>query len=635
MRARGRQPACRPSWNKRFDELHLNEIKGQRMSAVDISTTGGSRDKPFRLGQAAWLRALERTAPLHQRPEHIFPALLDELAGRFGNTKALISEREAFSFVELAERANRYSRWALEQNLAPGTVIGLMMPNRPEYLAIWLGITRIGCVAALLNTNLARASLAHCIGVVGARHLIVADEFTPALATALPLLKSAPEVWVYGVSQHFRSIEPALKELSGAALQNCERRKVTLTDRALCIYTSGTTGLPKAANVSHHRIMAWSHWFAGMMDTRPDDRLYNCLPFYHAIGGVAASGALLTGGGSVFIREKFSAKSFWQEVCEQKCTVFQYIGELCRYLVNGPVSPYEHGHQLRLCCGNGLGGDIWQKFKERFQVPHILEFYAATEANFSLYNFEEEPGAIGRIPAFLIHRFPIKLIKMNAEALEPIRNNEGLCIPAAAGEAGEAVFRIAKEEAAGAASFEGYTSAADSGKKVLHNVLAKGDAWFRSGDLMRKDARGFFYFIDRIGDTFRWKGENVSTSEVMHAISACAGVNEATVYGVALPNTEGRAGMAAIAIDGSFDLAVLKAHLDECLPRYAQPLFLRIIGGLDLTSTFRPKKSDFAAQGYNPEAIEDALYFNDPVGGKYIKLDAPLYDEIVKGRIKL
>jgi fatty-acyl-CoA synthase len=605
------------------------------MGGANTGAVEEGKDRPFRLGQAAWLRALERTAPLPQHPGHIFPAVLDELSGRFGDSPALISGHETFSFLELAARANRYSRWALEQDLAPGTIIGLMMPNRPEYLAIWLGITRTGCIAALLNTNLTGASLAHCIGVVGARHLIVADELTPALAAALPLLPSEPEVWVHGAPQHFRAIEPAVEELSGTALQNFERRKVTLADRALCIYTSGTTGLPKAANVSHHRIMAWSSWFAGMMDTRPDDRLYNCLPFYHAIGGVAANGAMLLGGGSVFIREKFSAKSFWQEVCEQKCTVFQYIGELCRYLLNRPAAPSERSHGLRLCCGNGLGGDIWQKFKERFQIPHILEFYAATEANFSLYNLEEEPGAIGRIPAFLAHRFPIKLIKMEAEALQPIRNDAGLCIPAAAGETGEAVFRIAGEGGAGAASFEGYTSAADSGKKVLRDVLAKGDAWYRSGDLMRRDARGFFYFADRIGDTFRWKGENVSASEVMHAISACPGVNEATVYGVALPNAEGRAGMAAIAIDGSFDLGALKAHLDACLPRYAQPLFLRIIGKLDLTSTFRPRKADLTAQGCNPESAGDQLYFNEPASGKYIKLDASLYDDIVQGRIRL
>jgi fatty-acyl-CoA synthase len=605
------------------------------MGGANAGAFVDGKDKPFRSGQAAWLRALERTALLQQRPECIFPAVLDELSSRFGNAPALISGRETFSFLELAQRANRYSRWALEQELEPGTVIGLMMPNQPEYLAIWLGITRTGCVAALLNTNLTGTSLAHCIAVAGARHLIVADELALALAAALPLLPSAPEVWVRGTSQHFRGIEPAVNELSGAGLQDFERRNITLADRALCIYTSGTTGLPKAANVSHHRIMAWSHWFAGMMDTQPDDRLYNCLPFYHAIGGVAANGAMLLGGGSVFVKEKFSAKSFWQEVCEQECTMFQYIGELCRYLLNRPVSPHEHSHRLRLCCGNGLGGDIWQRFKQRFQIPHILEFYAATEANFSLYNFEEEPGAIGRIPAFLAHRFPIKLIKMDTEALEPVRNDEGLCVPAAAGEAGEAVFRIAREGGAGAASFEGYTSAADSGKKVLRDVLAKGDAWYRSGDLMRKDARGFFYFADRIGDTFRWKGENVSASEVTHAILAGPGVKEATVYGVALPGAEGRAGMAAIVADRCFDLAALKTHLDACLPRYAQPLFLRVIGTLDLTSTFRPKKGDLAAQGYDPHTIEDQLYFNDPASGKYIKLDASLYDDIVKNRIKL
>jgi fatty-acyl-CoA synthase len=606
----------------------------QGNGAMNSDHSDKERATSFRLGQAAWLRALERTAPLQRTPLRTFPVLLGELADRFGDAPALISRQETVTYRDLFTRSNRYSRWALEQDLPVGTAVGLMMHNCPDYLAIWFGLTRVGCVAALFNTNLSGASLAHCIGIAKVRHLIVSDEFRAEAESALPYCEPLPEVWFHKGSQpHGRSLEGASKELRGTALESIEQRAVTLADRALCIYTSGTTGLPKAANVSHNRIMAWSHWFAGMMDTGPKDRLYNCLPFYHAIGGVAANGAMLAGGGSIFLREKFSASSFWKEVCDYECTLFQYIGELCRYLLNAPISSYERDHRLRLCCGNGLGGDIWPSFKERFQIPHILEFYAATEANFSLYNCDEEPGAIGRIPPFLSHRFPIKLIAMDDSALEPLRNEDGLCIPSKAGEAGEAVFQIAKAEDAGAAAFEGYTTEKDSGKKILRDVFAKGDRWYRSGDLMKRSAKGYFYFVDRIGDTFRWKGENVSTSEVAHVLSACPGVKEAAVYGVQVPKADGRAGMAAVATGSHFDLAALKAHLDAGLPRYAQPLFLRIIAKLDLTATFRPKKSQFAAQGFDPAVIQDELYFNDQ--GAFVRLASPLYEDIVSGRMKL
>ena len=608
------------------------------MSLQDETIT--REDTSFSLGQQAWLRALERTAPIERQPERTFPVLLEELAEKFGDAPALISSQEVLTFNQLLARSNQYTRWALELDLQPGTAVGLMMPNRPEYLAAWLGVTRAGCVAALLNTNLVGPALAHCMRAAGMQHLIAQDEYCPALSGALPLLEAAPSVWVHGSStSNFLSLSEALDRQAKGLLQNGERRLITLSDRALYIYTSGTTGLPKAAVISHNRVMAWSHWFAGMMDARPSDRLYNCLPLYHSVGGVAATGALLTSGGSVFIRRKFSAKEFWDEVCANDCTLFQYIGELCRYLLNAPISPSERKHRLRLCCGNGLGGDIWPKFKERFQVPHILEFYAATEANFSLYNFDEEPGSVGRVPAFLAHRFPIKLIEIDPETLEPVRNVSGLCIQAGVNQPGEAVFRIGHAPkpgaGAGAASFEGYTSTKDSEKKILRDVLEKGDAWYRSGDMMRKSGKGFFYFADRLGDTFRWKGENVSTSEVMHVVAACPGITEATVYGVAVPHAEGRAGMAAVSIEATFDLALLYDHLQRQLPRYSQPLFLRIIRELELTSTFKPKKADLAREGYDPAAVRDELYFNDHASGKFVKLDAPLYEDITEGRTRL
>ncbi len=405
-------------------------------------------------------------------------------------------------------------------------------------------------------------------------------------------------------------------------------------DTALYIYTSGTTGLPKAAKVSHFRLMQWSHWFAGMMDTRSSDRMYNCLPMYHSIGGVVATGATLVNGGSVVLRQRFSASHFWDDVVEWNCTLFQYIGELCRYLVNSPPHPREAEHRLRLCCGNGLRPDVWDEFKRRFRIPQILEFYAATESNFSLYNCEGKPGAIGRIPSFLAHRIPVALIKFDIETGEPIRNEEGFCIRCSANEVGEAIGKILDGSSPGS-RFEGYTDKEASDRKILRNVFVNGDAWFRTGDLMRRDESGYFYFVDRVGDTFRWKGENVSTTEVADTISAYPGVIEAVVYGVAIPGTEGRAGMAAIVVSEDFDLVAFRQHLAERLPEYARPLFLRIRCEIEMTATFKPKKQDLSREGYDPNITADAIYFDDRVRQSFVKLDAVLYERLQNGNVRL
>ena len=317
------------------------------------------------------------------------------------------------------------------------------MPNRPEYMAIWLGITAVGGVVALLNTQLRGPSLAHCIDIVAPKHVIVAAELPREFATRRAHIASQPKIWAHGAATaRYERIDRAIERFSGRPLTAAERRAVTIADRALLIYTSGTTGLPKAANVSHRRLMQWSLWFAGLMNTRPGDRMYNCLPMYHSVGGVVATGAVLVRGGSVVIRDKFSAQHFWDDIVDCDCTLFQYIGELCRYLVNAPEHPRERAHRLRLCCGNGLRADVWEKFQDRFAIPRILEFYAATEGNFSLYNVEGKVGAIGRIPPFLAHRFPLALVKFDADAGEPVRDADGFCIRCATDEPGEAIGRI-------------------------------------------------------------------------------------------------------------------------------------------------------------------------------------------------
>jgi fatty-acyl-CoA synthase len=355
---------------------------------------------------------------------------------------------------------------------------------------------------------------------------------------------------------------------------------------------------------------------------------------YHSVGGVVATGAALVNGGSVLIRQRFSASRFWDDVVECDCTLFQYIGELCRYLINSAPHHRETEHRIRLCCGNGLRPEVWEKFKRRFRIPQILEFYAATEGNFSLYNCEGKPGAIGRIPSFLAHRFPAVLIKCDIRTGEPVRSSEGFCVPCSANETGEAIGKIL-DDSGRACQFEGYSDKDASDRKILRNVFVNGDAWFRTGDLMRKDERGYFYFVDRVGDTFRWKGENVSTTEVAETVSACPGVIEAVVYGVMIPGTEGRAGMAAVITSRDFDMAAFRQHLAVRLPEYARPLFLRVLEEIEMTPTFKPKKQDLAREGYDPAVTADAIYFNDRVSQSFVKVDAMLYERLQTGDMRL
>ena len=588
-----------------------------------------------RFAAGAW-RSLRQTIPIARHPTRTFPVLMEEAAARHGDRPALISDAETLTYRELDARANRYARWALTGGLAKGEVVCLLMPNRPEYLAIWLGITRVGGAVALLNTNLTGASLAHCIDLVSPKIVIVADSLLPALAWAEPHLRSKPATWVHGDNANaFPCIDLTVAQFDGGPLSAAERRPLTIEDDALFIYTSGTTGMPKAAKINHYRLMLASAGFAGVMGARATDRMYDCLPMYHTTGGVVATGALLARGGSVVIRESFSASAFWDDVTRHGCTIFQYVGELCRYLLNAPPRPGETQHRLRLACGNGLRPEIWTAFRERFRIPRIIEFYAATEGNVTLFNFEGRPGAIGRLPRLLERRFPVRIVRLDLAGEAPLRDARGLCVLCGPDEVGEAIGEIVNDPLMPTNRFEGYADPADSERKILRDVLAPGDAWFRTGDLMRRDRRGYFYFVDRIGDTFRWKGENVSTAEVAGTICRCPGVRAANVYGVVVPGHEGRAGMAAVVADDAIDLAALRAHLHAQLPAYAQPLFLRIRGEIETTMTFKQKKTGLVAQGFDPDLTDDAIYFDDARENAYVRVTPALHQELMDGRVRL
>jgi fatty-acyl-CoA synthase len=584
----------------------------------------------------AWVRALELTAPIDRREAPTLPVLIDSLAERFGAAPALTGRDAALSYLELAGSVNRHARWARERGLGPGDVVCLLMPNCPDYMAIWLGLARAGVAVSLLNTNLSGEALAHSINIVSPRYVIVAPALSGNARSARGRVPARVSYLQYGPGDaEFPRLDLAVAQLPGWKLTEEECPPPALDDRALLIYTSGTTGLPKAANVSHLRLMQWSHWFAGLMDTQPSDRMYNCLPLYHSVGGVVATGATLVRGGTVVLRERFSASEFWKDIVAERCTLFQYIGELCRYLLGSPPHPDETRHSLRLCCGNGLRGDVWESFQERFHIPQILEYYAATEGSFSLYNCEGRPGAIGRIPPFLSHRMPVALVKFDPAGAAPERNEQGLCMRCGVNEVGEAIGEITNAAGKHSGRFEGYADAEASEKKVLRNVFAHGDAWYRTGDLMRKDAQGFYYFVDRVGDTYRWKGENVSTGEVTAVVTAFRGVTDAAVFGVTVPGAEGRAGMAALVVDSSFDLGAFRSHLVERLPDYARPLFLRLVAAIEVTGTFKLKKQELATAGYEQSAAGDTLYVYDRQRGAYVVIDEAVAAQIRGAQLRL
>jgi len=304
-------------------------------------------------------------------------------------------------------------------------------------------------------------------------------------------------------------------------------------------------------------------------------------------------------------------------------------------LLHTDPSPLETAHRVRMCCGNGLGPDIWSDFKFRFRIPQILEFYAATEGNVSLFNVEGKPGAIGRVPSYLAHRFSATLMQIDIETGEPVRNPQGFCVRCAPDEVGEAIGRLLMDPSNVGSRFEGYTSEEASAKKILRDVFEPGDTWYRTGDLMRRDDQGYFYFVDRIGDTFRWKGENVATSEVAEAICAFPGLQQACVYGVAVPGAEGRAGMAVLVTDDELDLAAFRTHLVNRLPDYAVPLFLRIRNHMEVTTTFKYTKNVYLRQGYDPAATGDTLYFNDRERREFVRFDKELYDRIQLCQVRL
>ncbi|KAL0849046.1 hypothetical protein ABMA28_013409 [Loxostege sticticalis] len=574
------------------------------------------------------------------------PDIFHDVVQRHPDKPCFMFQDEVWTFKEVEDFSLRMTAVMRAQGIKKGNVVGLLVNNCPQLPALWLGNARLGAVTPLINTNQRGNALLHSINVAACDVLIFSEEYNSAiqdiskeLSPSLKLFKFTHRPLQTSSPKQALGSGDTIPDLT-CLLEATPPAPWTLADadgfhgKLLYIYTSGTTGLPKAAVISNTRyvFMATGIHFLRL---KKSDRIYCPLPLYHTAGGVISVGQALILGCTVVLKAKFSASQYFPDCAKYKATAAHYIGEMCRYILATPPSPTDTQHNVRIIFGNGLRPQIWTEFLKRFNVKHVIEFYGATEGNANIANTDGTPGAIGFLSRIIPAVYPIAIIKVDQETGEPIRNSQGLCQLAEPDEPGVFIGKITPNNPS--REYLGYVDKAASQKKVVKDVFAHGDQAFISGDILVADELGYLYFRDRTGDTFRWRGENVSTTEVEAAISRVADHRDAVVYGVLVPNIEGRAGMCGIVdTDGSLDLDQLARALARDLPAYARPVFLRVMGSVDLTGTFKMKKTDLQKEGFDPAQVKnDKLYYLDGKLGRYLPLGPDEYEKIVKGEIRI
>ncbi|XP_003420201.1 long-chain fatty acid transport protein 2 [Loxodonta africana] len=549
----------------------------------------------------------------------------------------LLFRDETLTYAQVDRRSNQVAR-ALREHLGlrQGDCVALFMGNEPAYVWLWLGLAKLGCPMACLNYNIRAKSLLHCFQCCGAKVLLASPELQAAVEEVLPTL-TKDDVSIYYVSRASNtdgidSFVDKVDEASAEPIPESWRSKVSFSTPALYIYTSGTTGLPKAAVISHYRIW-YGTGLAVASGIRKDDVIYTTLPLYHSAALMVGLHGCILKGATLALRTKFSASQFWDDCRKYNVTVIQYIGELLRYLCSSPQKPNDRDHKVRLALGNGLRADVWREFVKRFGDIHIYEFYAATEGNIGFLNYTRKVGAVGRVNYLQRKIITYELIKYDVEKDEPVRDGNGYCIKVPKGEAGLLVCGITE-----LTPFSGYVGGkTQTEKKKLKDVFKKGDLFFNSGDLLVIDHENFIYFHDRVGDTFRWKGENVATTEVADIVGLVDFVQEVNVYGVPVPGHEGRVGMASIKMkeNHEFDGKKLFKHIADYLPTYARPRFIRIQDTIEITGTFKHRKVTLVEEGFNPAVIKDALYFLDDQAKMYVPMTEDIYNTVNDKTLRL
>ncbi|XP_037365315.1 long-chain fatty acid transport protein 6 [Talpa occidentalis] len=546
----------------------------------------------------------------------------------------IIYEGAIYTYQDVDKRSSRVAHALLNHcTLKKGDTVALLMSNEPDFIHVWFGLAKLGCVVAFLNSNIRSSSLLHCIHSCQPRALIVGADLLGTVEEILPNLPEDISVWGMkdSVPKGVISLTEKLTTASDKPVPRSYHVTSNLKSPCLYIFTSGTTGLPKAAVITQLQTLKGSAglWAFGCV---AEDIIYITLPLYHSSGSLLGIGGCIELGATCVLKKKFSASQFWNDCKKYNVTVFQYIGELCRYLCKQPKREGEKDHQVRLAIGNGVRRDVWREFLDRFGNIKMCEFYGATEGNICFMNHTGKIGSVGRTNFIYKLFFTFDLIKYDFQKDEPIRNEQGWCSHVKKGEPGLLISPVnAKNPFFGYAGNKKHTE-----KKLLCDVFKKGDVYFNTGDLMFED-QNFLYFWDRIGDTFRWKGENVATTEVAEVIGKLDFIQETNVYGVTVPEYEGKAGMASIILKPNKTLDLEKAYeqVVTYLPAYACPRFLRIQEKMEMTGTFKPQKFQLVEEGFSPLKISDPLYFMDSLKKSYVPLTKELYDQIMNGEIKL
>ncbi|HYQ52995.1 MAG TPA: long-chain-acyl-CoA synthetase [Pseudomonas sp.] len=555
------------------------------------------------------------------RPAHRY-TLADRLeaqAQRHAERPFILYGEQCLSYAQVNARADRLAHVFHARGLRPGDVCALAMENRPDFFCCWFGLVKLGVVVGFVNTQVTGRPLVHALEAIDAKAVIVGEEILGNFL-ATPGLPAVPLWLMADPEQPFAQIIPkqvdlglsqALSLAPATPFPRDLRADLAAETPSLLIFTSGTTGLPKAARYSHMRWMSTGDVMEVTLQTTPQDVFYCCLPLYHGAAATSVTSTALKSGSAIVVRRRFSVREFWSDVRRHQVSVFQYIGEICRYLLNQPVVPGEREHGLRCMLGAGLSAENWQNWVQRFGEIDVYEGWGSTESNANVVNVDNFLGACGRIPFW--EKSNVRLVRYDVETDSHPRDEHGFYQLCESGEVGEALGLIINHPDIGGGRFEGYTSAEATESKIRRNVFKDGDAYWSSGDLLRYDEHGYLYFIDRIGDTFRWKSENVSTLEVAGALGDFAGLELINIYGVQVPGQEGRAGMAAVLMQAghAFDPQAFFALTEARLPRYAAPVFVRVSAAADLTSTFKLRKVDLQRQGYAPEAFADPLFVRD------------------------
>ncbi len=582
---------------------------------IELPTFHGIRDALVRAGAGAF-----RTMGLVCRDQA--ETIPDRIALRF--------EDEAVSFGAYNEGVNRFAHVLRRHGVRQGDVVNVMMENSPAMLMAQGACAKLGAIGALINTHLESAALHYVHRVSGARIALVDAACTPAMGV---VLADPGDLVVLGDAGDER-LPPALRslpdELARAPISEPDLADVSIGDVFLYVYTSGTTGFPKPAIVRHLRFTAGGQSLAILLDETQDDCAYAPTPLYHGYANFVGFAPAFHRGACFASRRRFSARGFLDDIRRHRATIFCYVGELCRYLLRTPPDARDRDHGLRIATGSGLRPDIWRTFQERFGIPRIIDSYGQTEGNISLQNRRGRVGSCGRAQPFTHHL--LKLARYDHAKGELVRDHDGFLVECRIGETGELLGKI---DAQSTMAFDGYADRADNERKLVRDAFESGDLYLRTGDLLRKDYASYYYFVDRIGDTFRWKGENVATMEVEHLLNEAPGVHETAVYGVQVPGTDGRAGMALVVPeDGrAFDPDTFLAHACACLPAYARPLFVRVASHVDVTGNFKNRKTRLQEEGFRPGAVGgDPLFFRDDDQARLRPIDENLFAEIVSGR---